>query len=193
MDTLILLFKSSCHHPLHLCLPHSGPRWRAHFLESVHFLNSVQYFFPWDNVMYFSLCVFVYHSSLFTLEITACICSMCKHNICIQGSSCVHYSMKQWSFRNAKPFLKTLLLVNNSSCSKCCISCTLSLLILKVTQVTWFSLCTFKNTTEKWCEGRREFNQRFLAGIFQANVFVSTSYLSQGINYFMGTIFYLLD
>ena len=154
-----------------LRLLNSGPKWREHFLERDHFSNSVKKFFPWDNFMWFCVrmrvCVCVCYSSLFTLGIIVCICNMWKHNICLQVCSCVHYSRKQWSIWNARTFLKTLLLVNNSSCSKCCISCTLSLLILKITQVTWFSLWTLKNTTGKRSEGRREFSQGFSLGSFR--------------------------
>ena len=130
----------------------------------------------------------MFHSSLFTVVITVCICNMCEHSICLQPSFCAHYSMKQWSIGNVKAFLKMVLLVSNSSCSKCCIFCSLSLLILKIIQGTWFSLHTFKNTREKRHKGRREVSQRFLAGIFQANIFVSISYLSRNTLYYWNNI-----
>lgn len=167
-----------------------GPSWREHFLKRHRFSNSVHYFLPWSNFVYFPLrvCVCVFHSSLFTVVITVCICNMCEHSICLLPSFCAHYSMEQWSTGNARTFLKMVLLVSNSSCSKCCISCALSLLILKIIQGTWFSLHTFKNTREKWHEGRREFSQRFLDGIFQANIFMSISYLSRNKLYYWNNI-----
>lgn len=125
---------------MHLHLLHSGLRENASQIEII--------FQILCNVSFHEIILWVFfYSSLFTLGIIVCICNMCKHNICLQVSSCVHYSMKQWSIWNARTFLKMLLLVNNSSCSECCISCTPSLLILKITQVTWFLLCALKNTT----------------------------------------------
>lgn len=172
---------------MHLCLLHSGPKLRAHLLDRDHFPNSVQYFFSWDNFMSF------FYSSLFTLGIIVCICNMCKHNICLQVSSCAHYSMKQWSIGNARTFLTTLLLVNNSSCSGCCISCTRSLLILKITQLIWVSLCTLKEHNRKVEWGQKGIQSRVSHWNLSGKYFGSGPYLSQGINNVIKIIFYWLD
>lgn len=172
---------------MHSRVLHRSPRSWEYLLDRNNFSNVVSYFFPWENFM----CVFfLLYSSLLILGIIVCICNMCKHNICLQVSSCVHQSLKQRSIWNARTFLKMLLLVNNSSCSECCISCTLSLLILKITQVTWFSLCAVKeyNRTAEWARGESsDFSLESFRQIFWGVD------LTQGINNFIKVIFYLLD
>lgn len=153
----------------------------------------MQSFFPRSKFAYFPLrvCACVFHSSLFTVVITVCICNMCERNICLPLSFCAHSSMKLWIFGNARTFLKMMLLVSNFSCSKCCISCALSLLILKIIQGTWFSLHAFRNTREKRHEGSREFKDFLLESFRQ--IFSWVPLTCQGIHYFIERIFYLLD
>lgn len=133
----------------------------------------------------------LFYSSLFILGIIVCICNMCKDNICLPVSSRVHYSMKQWSIGDAGPFLTTLLLVNNASCSGCCISCAQSLLILKMTQVPWFSLCGLKEHSGKAQWGKKGIPAGTSHWIISAQHFWEWI-LSQEINYFVKIVFYLL-
>ena len=50
--------------------------------------------------IFLCVCVCLFHSSVFTVVITVCICNMCEHSICLQPSFCAHYSMKHWECEN---------------------------------------------------------------------------------------------
>lgn len=156
---MVLISEYSFHHSTRKASLLCGLGVRGHLQDRDRISNSVQSFL-------FLIVDFFFYSSLFSLGIIVCICNVCKHNICLWVSCCVHCPMEQWSIWDAAAFLRTLLLVHNSSCSECCSSRAPSLLILKITLVTCFSSCALQEQKRKveWRDG--EFSQGFLLGIF---------------------------